>query len=59
MNSGLSNKRSYGKLSLDELRNLLPEFLVIEEEPYTNAQNYLIVWGCSKELIDNDFKICN
>lgn len=36
MNSGYGGKRSYGKLSLDELRNLLPKFLVIEEEPYTN-----------------------
>ena len=59
MNSGLGNKRSNGKLSLDELRNLLPKFLVIEEEPYIKEENYLIVWGCSKKLLENNFTIRN
>jgi len=59
MNSGLGNKRSNGKLSLDELRDLLPKFLVIEEEPLTMEQNYLIVWGYSKELLENNFKTRN
>jgi putative sugar O-methyltransferase len=59
MNSGLDNKLSNGKLSLDELRELLPKFSVIEEEPLTSDQNYLIVWGYSKELLENNFRILN
>jgi putative sugar O-methyltransferase len=47
MNSGLKNetRRSNGKLTLDELRNLLPKFEVIDEDPNTGPDNYVIVWG--------------
>jgi putative sugar O-methyltransferase len=47
MNSGLKNetRRSDGKLTLDELRNLLPKFEVIDEDPNTGPDNYVIVWG--------------
>ena len=47
MNSGLKNEtgRSNGKLTLDELRNLLPKFEVIDEDPNTGPDNYVIVWG--------------
>jgi len=49
MNSGNSNNtgRSTGKLSLQELRNLLPAFEVFEENPVTGSDNYVIVWGHS------------
>jgi hypothetical protein len=45
MNSGLSGDRSIGKFSLGELRNLLPEFNVFQENPETSPHNYVIVWG--------------
>jgi hypothetical protein len=45
MNSGLSGGRSIGKLSLRELRNVLPEFNVFQENPETSPHNYVIIWG--------------
>ena len=46
MNSGLGKTdRSRGKLSLDDLRNALPTFEVLPEEPLTGPENYIIVWG--------------
>ena len=46
MNSGQGNTgRSKGKLTLDELRRLLPTFEILPEEPRTSPDNYLIVWG--------------
>ena len=57
MNSGLGNKRSTGKLTLDELTELLPEFRVIEEEPLTTNQNYIIVWGHSEDTLEKHFKL--
>ena len=46
MNSGLGKTdRSRGKLSLDDLRNALPPFEVLPEEPLTGPENYIIVWG--------------
>jgi len=47
MNSGLNNetRRGDGKLTLDELRTLLPKFEIIEEVPNTGPDNYVIVWG--------------
>ncbi len=39
MNSGLGNARSIGKLDIDELKELLPEFTLIEEEPLTADHN--------------------
>lgn len=46
MNSGLGKTdRSKGKLSLDDLRNSLPPFEVLPEEPLTGPENYIIAWG--------------
>lgn len=56
MNSGLGNDRSTGKLTLSELTELLPRFRVIEEEPITADQNYIIVWGHSEDALEKHFK---
>jgi len=56
MNSGLGNSRSTGKLTLSELTELLPEFRVIEEEPLTADQNYIIVWGHSEDALNRHFQ---
>lgn len=46
MNSGLPNSAFQSdKLSLAELKNLLPKFDVIDEKPLTHPGNYIIVWG--------------
>lgn len=47
MNSGRTNRsgRTDGKLNLEELRNLLPEFEIFEEIPNTGPDNYVIAWG--------------
>jgi putative sugar O-methyltransferase len=47
MNSGLSDHagREDAKLSLDELKTMLPEFEIFEEKPLTAPHNYIIVWG--------------
>ena len=56
MNSGLGNRRYIGKLSLDELTELLPQFSLIKEEPLTSDQAYIIVWGQSKGSLENNFQ---
>ena len=48
MNSGIGGSRSKGKLELSELRKLLPDFDVLEEEPLSANFNYVIVWGHDK-----------
>jgi len=47
MNSGRSNVsgRSAGKMTLADLAELLPPFEILEEDPKTGPDNYLIVWG--------------
>ena len=47
MNSGRSNitGRSEGKLSLDEIRNYIPNLQVKEEVPLTGPDNYIIYWN--------------
>ena len=50
MNSGLAGSRSVGKLSLQQLQDLLPPFEVYEEEPLTSPFNYIIVWGHNTEF---------
>jgi putative sugar O-methyltransferase len=52
MNSGLENEtgRSNGKLTLSELRTLLPKFEIIEEVPKTGPDNYVLVWGHKRVL---------
>ena len=43
----------------EELKELLPEFTLIEEEPLTADQNYIIVWGHSQEALEKNFKTLN
>lgn len=50
MNSGIDGDRSAGKLTMDQLQQLLPAFEVYEEEPLTSPFNYIIVWGHNKEF---------
>lgn len=57
MNSGISGTRSIGKLSLDELRKLLPKFEIFEEVPLTSPHNYIIIWGFDVDKINNNFYI--
>jgi hypothetical protein len=47
MNSGMTNQsgRSDGKLTLEELRGILPKFEIFEEIPKTGPDNYVIAWG--------------
>ena len=47
MNSGATNKtgRSTGKLTVDEIRDFLPNMRTIDEVPLTGPDNYVIVWG--------------
>lgn len=47
MNSGRGQERTTGKLSIDELRDLLPSFETYEEKPQTGSNNYIIVWDHS------------
>ncbi len=46
MNSGKSNS-VYGDIhmSIDELKELLPDFQIIDETPLSAPNNYVIVWG--------------
>jgi hypothetical protein len=51
MNSGLSNSYyQHNKLSVDQLRELLPDFEVLPEQPLTCPGNYIIAWGHSGTL---------
>jgi hypothetical protein len=47
MNSGKTDisGRSSGKFALQELQELLPPFEVLDENPLTGPDNYVIVWG--------------
>jgi putative sugar O-methyltransferase len=45
MNSGRGGHWDQNKLSVDELREFLPDFRVIDEIPLTAERNYIIVWG--------------
>ena len=46
MNSGLTNSAfQTDKLTISELKNLLPKFEIIDEKPLTHPGNYIIVWG--------------
>jgi len=50
MNSGVSNEtgRSTGKLTIEEIRQFLPNMRLIEEIPLTGPDNYVIIWGEKK-----------
>lgn len=45
MNSGMGNDRTKGKMTLDQLREALPPFEILDEEPLTYEGNYIIAWG--------------
>jgi hypothetical protein len=46
MNSGQPNSAfQQDKLTLSELKSLLPKFDIIDEKPLTHPGNYIIVWG--------------
>ena len=46
MNSGyMESVFTKDKLTIEELRQLLPKFEIIEERPLTAKANYIIVWG--------------
>jgi hypothetical protein len=53
MNSGLLNRtgRSSGKISIDLIRNIIPNIQLFPESPLTGPDNYLITWGNTKEPI--------
>ena len=55
MNSGLSGNRSAGKLSIEQLREMLPAFEIFEEAPLTSPFNYIIVWGHDKDFAAKHF----
>jgi len=46
MNSGRSNRthRSNGKMSLAEIKNFIPNLDILEENPITGPDNYVIFW---------------
>ena len=50
MNSGRTNYtgRSTGKMSLDEISTYLPQMRILEEDPLTSPDNYIIVWDSTK-----------
>jgi hypothetical protein len=49
MNSGQTNNtgRSTGKLSIEEIREYIPNLQILPEVPLTGPDNYLLVWGPS------------
>jgi putative sugar O-methyltransferase len=53
MNSGLLNRtgRSSGKISIELIRNIIPNIQLFPESPLTGPDNYLITWGNTKEPI--------
>ena len=57
MNTGIGGSRGSNKLSLLELKNLLPNFVVLQEDPLTYKYNYLIVWGFENKNLSKYFAI--
>lgn len=57
MNSGIGGFHEKGKLTLEELRGLLPPFQCLEENPLTAPYNYIIVWGHDASKIDGWFSL--
>ena len=57
MNSGLGGASSEGKMTLDELRERLPEFEVYKEEPISSTFNYIIVWGHNTEFANSNMHL--
>jgi hypothetical protein len=50
MNSGRSNLtgRSIGKLSVQEITEAIPNVEILDEEPLTGPDNYLLIWKSPK-----------
>lgn len=59
MNTGVGGLPSVGKLSLNELKEALPKFSIIEEQPLTGKHNYIIIWGHSNDGLEGNFKLYN
>jgi putative sugar O-methyltransferase len=58
MNSGLSDMyKTSDKFSLKDLKLMLPDFIVIQENPLTRKDNYIIVWGHRDGSLNNNFKL--
>jgi putative sugar O-methyltransferase len=55
MNSGIAGALNTGKLSIQELRDLLPPFECLIEEPLTYEHNYIMVWGHKEDSINGVF----
>lgn len=55
MNSGIGGMFDHGKLSLAEMKDLLPPFECLNEEPLTYPYNYVIVWGHDRAAVDGYF----
>ena len=45
MNSGKKNSTFKKHLSIEEIKNYIKDIKILEEEPNTNEENYIIVWG--------------
>jgi putative sugar O-methyltransferase len=50
MNSGRTNisGRSTGKVTIDEIRSVIPNIEIFEEIPLTGPDNYLLIWKSSE-----------
>lgn len=56
MNSGLGGKYDHNKLQISRLLEVIPNSVVLEEQPKTYEYNYLLVWGHSDKNL-SQFKI--
>lgn len=50
MNSGLYGSNLDDKMSLEEIREYIPNLEIYSEEPKTGPNNYILVWGNSGKL---------
>ena len=50
MNSGLFEENLGNKLSLNEIKEYIPNLEIYTEEPMTGPNNYIIVWGIKGKL---------
>ena len=58
MNTGIVNyNNSSNHLTIDEMKKLLPEFKLLEEEPLSSKENYVVVWGFKNIDLSDFFKV--
>ena len=59
MNSGYGkdNLRSFKKMSIQEIRDHLPNTTLLKEEPLTYEYNYILIWGNKDINLDEFFKL--